>query len=91
MATATAWWPVTSAPLIFPLVNDLVILDPDPDTGFDPTPGAGGPRRQLHGATATFTNTSVTPLRVPFFEVTTLWDGNLLLNADAGPGESGPR
>jgi parallel beta helix pectate lyase-like protein len=72
----------------FPLVNDLVTLDPDLDTGFDPTPVPGGPAGTFT-VTATFTNTSATPLRAPFFEVTALSGGNLLLNADDGPGGVG--
>jgi hypothetical protein len=39
--------------------------------------------------TATFTNTSTTPIGNPFFEVTELTGGNLLVNADAGPGGTG--
>ena len=72
----------------FPIVNDLVTLDPDLDTGFDPTPVPGGPAGSFT-VTATFTNTSATALRTPFFEVTALSGGNLLLNADAGPGGGG--
>jgi hypothetical protein len=64
----------------FPVVSDLVTLDPDLDTGFDPTPVPGGPAG---------TYTSTTPLHTPFFEVTALSGGNLLLNADAGPGGVG--
>jgi hypothetical protein len=36
--------------------------------------------------TATITNTSQAPIRGFFFEVGQLTDGNLLLNADDGPG-----
>jgi hypothetical protein len=72
----------------FPVVSDLVTLDPDLDTGFDPTPVPGGPAGTFT-VTATFTNTSTTPLHTPFFEVTALSGGNLLLNADAGPGGVG--
>jgi hypothetical protein len=68
----------------FPLVNDFVTLDPTPDTGFDPTPVPGGPAGTFT-ITATFTHTRETPLRVPFFEVTALSGGHLLLNADEGP------
>ena len=35
--------------------------------------------------TASLTNTSATAIRDPFFEVTTLTGGNILLNADGGP------
>ena len=39
--------------------------------------------------TATFTNTSETPLRNPFFEVTDLSGDNVLINADGGNGGVG--
>ena len=39
--------------------------------------------------TATFTNTSDTAIGNPFFEVADLTGGNLLVNADAGPGGPG--
>ena len=90
MATATARACDIGAFEFFPLVNDFVTLDPDLDTGFDPTPVPGGPAGTFT-ITATFTNTSATPLRVPFFEVTALSGENLLLNADESPGGSGPR
>jgi hypothetical protein len=72
----------------FPLVNDFVTLDPALETTSDPTPVPGGPAGTFT-ITATFMNTRETPLRVPFFEVTALSGGNLLLNADAGPGGVG--
>ena len=50
----------------FPIVNDFVTLDPALDTAFDPTPVPGGPAGTFT-ITATFTNTSDTPLRFPFF------------------------
>ena len=43
---------------------------------------------ELH-VTATFTNTSDTAIGNPFFEVIELTGGNLLMNADAGPGGTG--
>jgi hypothetical protein len=67
----------------FPLVNAFVTLNPALDTAFDPTPVLGGPAGTF-AITATFTNTSDTPLRFLFFTVTALSGGNLLLNADAG-------
>jgi hypothetical protein len=67
----------------FPLVNDFVTLDSDPETAFDPTPVPEGPAGTFT-ITATFTNTSDTPLRFPFFTVTELSGDNLLLNADEG-------
>jgi hypothetical protein len=65
----------------FPIVNDFVTLAPALDTAFDPTPVPGGPAGTFT-ITVTFTNTSDTPLRFPFFTVTTLSGGNLLLNAE---------
>jgi hypothetical protein len=67
----------------FPLVNDFVTLDPALDTAFDPTPVSGGPVGTFT-ITATFTNMSDTPLRFPFFTVTALSGGNLVLNAEEG-------
>jgi hypothetical protein len=66
------------------LVNDVVTLEPDLNTAGDPTPVPGGPAGTFT-ITATFTHTRDTPLRGPFFEVTALSGGNLLLNADEGP------
>jgi hypothetical protein len=68
----------------FPLVSDLVTLEPDLETAGDSTPVPGGPAGTFT-ITTTFTHTSETPLRVPFFEVTALSGGNVLLNADEGP------
>ena len=67
----------------FPIVNDFVTLDPALETAFDPTPVPNGPAGQFT-ITATFTNTSDTLLRFPFFTVTELSGDNLLLNADEG-------
>jgi hypothetical protein len=67
----------------FPVANDFVTLDPALETASDPTPVPGGPAGTFT-ITATFTHTSETPLRVPFFEVTALSGGNLLLNGDEG-------
>jgi hypothetical protein len=72
----------------FPLVNAFVTLDPALETTFAPTPVPGGPAGTFT-ITATFTNTSGTPLRLLFFGVNELTGGNLLLNADAGPGGVG--
>jgi hypothetical protein len=72
----------------FPIVNDLVTLDPALQTTFDPTPQPNAPAGTFT-ITATFTNTSATPLRFPFFQVTELSGGNLLLNADGAPGGVG--
>jgi hypothetical protein len=67
----------------FPLVNAFVTLDSDPETAFDPTPRPEAPAATFT-ITATFTNTSDTPLRFPFFTVTELSGDNRLLNADEG-------
>jgi hypothetical protein len=67
----------------FPVVDDFVTLAPDLDTALDPTPTPEGPAGTFT-ITATFTNTSATPLRSPFFTVTELSGDNLLLNADEG-------
>jgi hypothetical protein len=72
----------------FPVVNDVVTLDSAPDTASDPTPVPDGPAGTFT-ITATFTHTSETPLRFPFFEVTALSGGNLLLNADEDSGGVG--
>jgi hypothetical protein len=67
----------------FPLVNDFVTLAPDLDTTLAPMPTPEAPAGTFT-ITATFTNTSDTPLRTPFFTVTDLSGDNLLLNADEG-------
>jgi hypothetical protein len=72
----------------FPIVNDLVALAGDVDTAFDPTPVVGGPAGTFT-ITATFTNTSDTPLRFPFFGVSQLTGDNLVLNADGASGGVG--
>jgi hypothetical protein len=72
----------------FPIVNAFVTLDPALDTAFDPTPVPGGPAGTFT-ITATFTNTSGTPLRFLFFTVTALSGDNLVLNADAGTQDVG--
>jgi hypothetical protein len=67
----------------FPLINNFVTLAPDLDTAFDPTAVTGGPAGTFT-ITATFTNTSDTALRFPFFTVTELSGDNVVLNADEG-------
>ena len=67
----------------FPVVNNLVTLAPDLETSFNPTPVPDAPAGTFTIG-ATFTNTSGTALRFPFFTVTELSGGNLLLNADEG-------
>jgi hypothetical protein len=68
----------------FPIVNNLVVLKSAPATDFDPTPVMDAPAGTFT-ITATFTNTSKTPLRFPFFGVSQLTGENLVLNADGGP------
>jgi hypothetical protein len=65
----------------FPIVNDVVTLAHALDTAFDRPPVPGTPAGTFT-ITATFTNTSNTPLRFPFFTVTELSGVNLVLNAD---------
>jgi hypothetical protein len=67
----------------FPVVNDFVTLEPALETAFDPAPVPDGSAGTFT-ITATFTNTSATPLRFPFFTVTELSGDNLLLNATEG-------
>jgi hypothetical protein len=63
----------------YPVVNELVTLgDVTTDT-----------RDTEFIITATFTNASGSPLRDPFFEVTDLSAGNMLINADGGNGGVG--
>jgi hypothetical protein len=68
----------------FPIVNNLVALASDVTTAFDPTPVLDAPAGRFT-VTATFTNRGDTPLRFPYFGVSQLTGGNLLLNADGGP------
>jgi hypothetical protein len=67
----------------FPLVNDFTTLDPALDTAFNPTPMPGGPAGTFT-ITATFTNTSDTLLRFPFFVVTEISGEHRVLNAAEG-------
>jgi hypothetical protein len=69
------------------LVNLLVTLN-SVTTSFDPTPVPFGPAGTF-SIEADFTGTSSTPIIAPFFRVAQLSDGNLLLNADGGPGGVG--
>lgn len=72
----------------FPQVNAFVALAAAPGTAFDPTPTPLAPAGTFT-ITATFTNISATPIGHPFFEVAELSGGNVLLNADGGPGGVG--
>jgi hypothetical protein len=70
-------------------VDGLVSLAPL-TTSFDATPVVGGPAGTF-SIKATFTNTSSTAIDRPVFQVKELSGGNLLLNADGGPGGVGAR
>ena len=75
---------VTSGPSrTFPLINEVVMLDQHWKRPLIPR-RSRTVRRGTFTITATFTNTSDTPLRFPFFTVTELSGDNLLLNADEG-------
>jgi hypothetical protein len=69
------------------VVNPLVALN-SLSTSFDGTPVPFGPAGTFT-IQASFTNTSSTTIDVPVFLVTQLSNGNLLLNADGGPGGVG--
>jgi hypothetical protein len=71
------------------VVNNLVSLSPLV-ISFNPTPVPNGPAGTFT-ITATFTNTSSTSILNPLFQVVELSGGNLLLNADGGPGGVGAR
>jgi hypothetical protein len=73
----------------YPIVNDLVVLA-NVSTAFDPTPVPGGPAG-IFRITAEFTNTSTQPIGHRFAEVVEFTGGNVLLNADRGPGGVGAR
>ena len=84
-------WPIRGGTISTTVVNDLVELDEDKlASRFNPTPIPNGPAGTF-SITAIFTNTNNTPISIfkPFFRVIELSDGNLLLNADAGPGRAG--
>ena len=69
------------------IVNPLM-SEPTLMTSFSAIPTANGPAGTFF-ITATFTNTSTTAIRRPFFEVTELSGGNVLINASSGPGGVG--
>jgi hypothetical protein len=66
------------------IVNNLVALS-DVTTSFDPTPHPDGPAGTFT-VTATFVLAGADPIRGPFFRVAELSGGNVLVNADGGPG-----
>ncbi len=65
----------------FPNVNKFVAQNKAPDTTFDSNPVPGGPLGTFTIAT-TFINISSISIKSPFFVVSELTGGNLLLNAD---------
>jgi hypothetical protein len=71
------------------VVNGLVALAPLVVSRSE-SPVPGGPAGTMT-IRATFTNTSSTGIKAPFFVVTALSGGNLLLNADGAPGGRGAR
>ena len=84
MATGTAQPDATSAHLSSsPWLTISSHWLPHLETSFNPTPMPGAPLGTFTIG-ATFTNTSNRLLRFPFFTVTELSGGNLLLNAEEG-------
>jgi hypothetical protein len=73
----------------YPVVNDLVALE-TVTTAFDASPVPDGPAGTFR-VTAAFTNTSPQPIEHLFAVVVELTGGNLLLNANGGPGGVGAR
>ena len=73
----------------YPVVNNLVSLA-NLSTDFDAAPVPGGPAGTFR-ITAEFTNASDRPIGHRFAEVVELTGGDLLLNADGGPGGVGAR
>ena len=69
------------------VVSDLLRLTASTVTRSS-TPVPGGPAGTLT-VRATFKNSSSTRIALPYFVVTLLSEGNLLLNADGGPGGTG--
>ncbi|GJQ59124.1 MAG: hypothetical protein D8M57_04885 [Candidatus Scalindua sp. AMX11] len=73
----------------FPVINHLVNLRKDElVTKFDPTPVPGGPAGTFL-IRSRFGNSSFRTIHNIFFEVIELSEGNVLLNADGGPGGVG--
>ena len=70
------------------IVNDLVAKEYDPVTSFNSNPSSNAPAGTFT-IIATFTNTSSKTIKYPFFLVSKLSGGNLLLNADDPPGGVG--
>ncbi len=72
----------------FPIVNELLSLNPVLKTSFDSTPVQDGPVGTFT-ITATFTNISTAHITSPHFVVVELSGNNLLINADGGAGGVG--
>jgi hypothetical protein len=73
----------------YPVINDLLTLA-NLNTAFDSTPLFNAPAGTFH-IRAEFSNTSSQAILHRFAQVTELTGGNLLLNADGGPGGVGAR
>jgi hypothetical protein len=70
------------------VVDNLVTPEGAVSKSYDPTPVANGPAG-VFTITAKFRNTSTKTIVKPFFQVFLLTEGNVLLNADRGPGGLG--
>lgn len=70
------------------IVNDQVSQDRLVQSSFDPTPAPNAPKGTFT-ITASFTNRSSTPIKIPLFIVVKLTGDNLLLNADDRAGGVG--
>lgn len=75
----------TPVPTATPAPSGTVVQQ---STTYNATPTAGGPAG-VYTITATFTNTSGQTISSPYFVVTAVTNGDLLLNADGGPGGVG--
>jgi hypothetical protein len=71
----------------FPIVNDALTLT-GISTSFDPSPVPGGSSGTFL-VSAIFRNNSTQTIGQPFVQVSTLSEGNLLLNAEGGRGSVG--
>jgi hypothetical protein len=70
------------------IVNNLVSLASNPATSLSTISTPEGPAGTFF-ITATFVNTSSISIDRPFFQVVELSRGNMLINADSGPGGVG--
>ncbi len=70
------------------VVNTSISQTSEPATSLNTTPTPNGAAGTFV-VTVTFTNSSTTPLRKPFFQVAELSGGNVLINADGQAGGVG--